>query len=209
MDGGIPMRTIFRRSASTEPRTLDLYEIAYLAGGPLRVAETALITLHERGIVTVQRSRVRAGKTRADHPVERALTELCPYRKRVRFVLTMLLSGPETEEIGRRLVSYGLLTRSRQRFTAAGRRHVQTAKEDGALPVHVFDGPAALPDPVLRRTVRDAIPIPSGLGRRLIRMGRALDSDYDSDYGSDFGSHGGGDSGAGHHSCGGGGGSDY
>ncbi|MER7795236.1 TIGR04222 domain-containing membrane protein [Streptomyces sp. NPDC097640] len=56
VDGGIPVRTIFRRRESVAPLTLDIYDIAYLAGGPRRVARTALIQLRERGAIKFRRS---------------------------------------------------------------------------------------------------------------------------------------------------------
>ncbi|MET8014075.1 TIGR04222 domain-containing membrane protein [Streptomyces sp. NPDC005271] len=208
------MRTIFRRTAAAAPPVLDLYDIAYLAGGPRRVAETAVIALSERGAITVRRSRARVTGGRAEHPVERALIALCPVGKRVAPVLTALRDGPETARIGQRLVSYGLLARSRRRLTPAGRRHLETARAEGTLPGYVFTGPAAVPDRGLRRTLREAAPPPSGLGRGLIRMGRTLESDSDSyaysdaycEAYSDSASTSCHDGGGGHHSCGGGGG---
>ncbi|MDX3224456.1 TIGR04222 domain-containing membrane protein [Streptomyces sp. ME19-01-6] len=217
MDGGIPVRTIFRRRESAAPRTLDIYDIAYLAGGPRGVVQTALITLRERGAIKLAGRRVRAlraGKP-ADHPVERALIELChPIGKYTLPATAKVLSGPEVKGIGRRLASYGLLSRSRRRLTPAGERELESAKEEGALPAYVFDGPAALPDRRLRSAVR-AVPYSSP---SLLQMGRAFElayededdtgSDGGSGSGSDWGSH----SGSGHASCGsgcgGGGGGD-
>ena len=40
----------------TGTRTLDLYELAYLAGGPCRAVDTAVIALVEAGVVRVDRS---------------------------------------------------------------------------------------------------------------------------------------------------------
>ncbi|WP_330288148.1 hypothetical protein [Streptomyces sp. NBC_00576] len=64
---------------------------------------------------------------------------------------------------------------------------------------YVFGGPAALPNGPVRRGVVSARPVPSGLGRALIRMGKALDSDSDSDSDTGSGSN---------FSCGGGSGCD-
>ncbi|MFI1393407.1 TIGR04222 domain-containing membrane protein [Streptomyces sp. NPDC020681] len=197
------MRTILRRPASAAPLTLDQYDIAHLAGGPRRVAETALIALSNRGAVTISGPRVRATGRPADHPVERALTALCPKGKSLAHVLAVVRQCPETDEIGHRLVSYCLLTRSRHRVTHTGRRYLEKAKQEGTFPAYVFDGPNALTDKPLRRAVAEATPLSPGLGRALIRMGRAIDSDaYDNSDGS-------ADSGSGSgaaHSCGGGGG---
>jgi hypothetical protein len=204
------MRTIFRRPASAVTRTLDLYDIAHLAGGPQRVAETAFLGLRERGVIRVRGSWVRALGEPADHPVERALIALCPRGKSVASVLATVLGGPEMAEIEGRLVSYGLLTRSRHRLTHAGRRHLETAKRDATLPTYVLGGRAAVPDRVLRLTVREAAPRPSGLGRNLMRMGRVLDTDFstdcDTDSATDCDTHPDSGSDAGHFSCGGGGG---
>ncbi|ANS67946.1 hypothetical protein SLINC_5722 [Streptomyces lincolnensis] len=112
-----------------------------------------------------------------------------------------LQRSPEVEEIGRRLAAWGLLTGSRRRMTRLGRRRLQAAEQEGSLPAYVFGGPVVLPDGPVRRGVVGAQPIPSGLGRALVRMGKALDRDSDSDSTWDSG----GDAGGGF-SCGGGGG---
>jgi hypothetical protein len=182
--------------------TLELYDIAYLAGGPQRVAEAALIRLRDRGVVTVVGPRVRARRGedgRADHPVERALVAQCSRGgKSVTFVLAALRNGPEVEAIRRRLVSHGLLTRYRRRPTRAGRRQLAAARRDGmTLPGYVLDGTAAVTDRRLRRTIGNAAPPPSGLGRTLIRMGKRLDNDHDSNAASDSASGGYADGGGG------------
>ena len=195
------MRGIFRRTADPAPQTLDLYDVAYLTGGPQRMMEVALVALHERGMVRIRVSRVRAVDEAVDHPdahpFERAIVDLC--RRRSRDTLTLLgdvRAGPEAEEIERRMVSSGLLTRRRLWPTRAGWRHLGEAEQSGAFPAYVFEGPAALPGGALRRNVGEATPPTPGLGRRLIRLGDALD-DWGSGHGHD--SDGG-------HSCGGGGG---
>jgi len=206
------MRTAFRRPASPAPRALEPYDAAYLAGGPWQVAEAALVALGERGTVTVRATRVRAVEEapRPDHPVECALTGLCPRSASVVYVLTAVSDGPEVAEIGRRLASQGLLThRFRRRPTRAGRRRLVRARRDGTLPAYVLDGPSALPDGPLRRTLTGAgagagagSAPPSVFRRRLVRMGtRAIDPDavvpasghhVDTGHGS-FGGGGGGD----------------
>ncbi|WP_327685926.1 TIGR04222 domain-containing membrane protein [Streptomyces sp. NBC_00467] len=197
------MRILFRRPATTAPRTLDVYDLAYLAGGPRRVVEVALVALSERGAVTLRATRVRAGDEQAGgHRVERALLALCPRGRSTAAVFAALRAAPEVEEIGSRLVAYGLLARSGRRPTATGRRSLEEARHEGVLPHHVFEGPAAVPDTRVRRAVGEASTVPSGLGKRLVRMGRALDDggpDPDHDTG-------GGAASGGHHSCGGGGG---
>ncbi|MEU8870530.1 hypothetical protein AB0D24_05070 [Streptomyces javensis] len=170
----------------------------------------------------------------AEHPLERALIALCPRSPRskpVDRVVPALLGGPELTEIRRRLTDDGLLTRLRGRPTRMGRRRVEAALREGALPPYVFHGPVVVPEPARRRAVSDAIPIPTGdpayWDRNLLI---AYDPEYvdheafyaahgwgDGDrggsHGGDHGAHGGdyggshgGDYGGGHHSCGGGGG---
>jgi hypothetical protein len=194
------MSALFRRSAAAAPQTLDPYDIAYLAGGRQRVAEAALIALRDRGVITISGPRVRAGEELPCHPVERMLTGLCPRGKSVARVREGVLRSPQVKEIGRRLVAYGLLTRFRRRPTRAGRRHLEAARRGGAVPAYVFDGPAVLPERLLRRNVGGTPRIPSGLGRSLVRMGKAIDSDSDRDASAHA------DSG---HTCGSGSGGDY
>ncbi|MEU7663383.1 TIGR04222 domain-containing membrane protein [Streptomyces lincolnensis] len=197
---------VLRRSAAVgeEARALDLYDFAFLAGGAQRVAESAVIGLSERGLVVVRVSRVRAvGGEQPQHPVERAVIAACPRGGSVAALAVHadLQRSPEVEEIGRRLAAWGLLTGSRRRMTRLGRRRLQAAEQEGSLPAYVFGGPVVLPDGPVRRGVVGAQPIPSGLGRALVRMGKALDRDSDSDSTWDSG----GDAGGGF-SCGGGGG---
>ncbi|QKV95104.1 TIGR04222 domain-containing membrane protein [Streptomyces sp. NA02950] len=211
------MRAEFRRSSArgATPPTLGLYDIACLAGGPQRVVETALIALSERGVVVVRRARVRAvGGTDGDRPVEpiepieRALLGLCPRIVRADVVFGELMGGRAVAEIERRLVSYGLLTSHRRRPTRVGRRHLEAVREGGEFPAYVFDGPAAVPDRVLRRAVWEAAPEPSDPGWRVMWTGVALAPDDDTDSGGHpgCGSDGGHGCGGGGHGCGGGGG---
>ncbi|WP_164251789.1 hypothetical protein [Streptomyces sp. S4.7] len=62
-----------------------------------------------------------------------------------------------------------------------GRSELKAARTEGTLPAYVFDGPAAHRDRRLRRVVAGTA-IPAGLGRSLIRMGRAADPDHGHDY---------------------------
>ncbi|WP_329560538.1 hypothetical protein OG711_24930 [Streptomyces uncialis] len=95
-------------------------------------------------------------------------------------------------------MSDGSLTCFRHRVTALGRRRLAGAQARGIWPAHVFEGSTALKDRRLARTLDNAS-LPSGLGRALARMGRALDSDHGAggsdgpDHGSSGGGGGGGD----------------
>ncbi|MFJ1564401.1 hypothetical protein ACIOG8_09305 [Streptomyces erythrochromogenes] len=117
-------------------------------------------------------------------------------------VLAAVAGGPEVAGIRDRLRAAGLLGRVRSRPTAAGRRRVLAARAEGAWPAYVFDGPPAVADRMLRRVVQEAGPLPSGLGRHLARMGKALDRADHAEHGHGH-SHGHGHDGG---SCGGGGG---
>ncbi|MFJ3836310.1 TIGR04222 domain-containing membrane protein [Streptomyces sp. NPDC090054] len=184
----------------------DVYELARLAGGPHRVAEVALLLLRERGLVRVIGSRARSeGPADAGSaPVERALTELCARGASLAMVLAELARGPEVARIGQGLRAARLLGRVRpNRPTAAGRRLVARARRGGAWPAYVFDGPPVLPDRLLRRAFTRAQPPAGGLGKALVRMGKALDRAEDRHDRSGDGQDGGHDGG---HSCGGGGG---
>ena len=56
---------------------LDLYEVAYLCGGPGRAALTAVVTLRQDGRIKISPARHRITITRdeASHPVERAVLD--------------------------------------------------------------------------------------------------------------------------------------
>ncbi|MCQ8189597.1 TIGR04222 domain-containing membrane protein [Streptomyces rugosispiralis] len=207
----------------------DLYDIAYLVGGRPWVIQTLLMALQERDVITLRRSRIRAtagegaGRPGTEHPVERALIALCPRSKPVDRVVPALLAGPELAEIRRRLTADGLLTHLRGRPTRAGRRRVETAVREGALPSYVFYGPVVIPEPARRRAVSDAIPIPTGdpaywdrnlliahdpgyLDQESFSTAHGWGDDGGGGHGGDYGGGHGGDYGGGHHSCGGGGG---
>ncbi|MFC8825472.1 TIGR04222 domain-containing membrane protein [Streptomyces sp. NPDC057137] len=186
---------IWRRVSAAE-RRLEAYEVAYLAGGPQRVLEAALFALRDRGAVTIVGPQVRAvedgdglAEHPVEHPVERAVLASCPRGRNVAVVATAVRGGPEVAEIRRELVALGLLTRARHRPTRAGVSRLDAARQEAAFPAYVFDGPPAHQDRRLRRIVAGTS-IPAGLGRSLIRMGKATDPDhdYDTDYGSGSGS---------------------
>ncbi|GAA2384879.1 hypothetical protein GCM10010420_04050 [Streptomyces glaucosporus] len=189
----------FRRAGTAPRRSLERYEAAYLAGGPRRVAETAVLTLSGLGAVHVRATRVRAaeGQPEPGHPVERALIALCPRSTRLSAVVTAVAGGPEVGEIGHRLAADGLITRFRRRPTRAGRRLLERARRDGGLPEYVFDGPGAVPEGSLRHNVLAASSPPAlrrGLyGLRMVHSGNADGSATAPGHSSgDFSSGGGG-----------------
>ncbi|WP_283135494.1 TIGR04222 domain-containing membrane protein [Rhizohabitans arisaemae] len=61
---------------------LDHYELAYLAGGPGRVVDTAISVLSVNEIVRVSRgqvTKVAGAQSRANHPIERAVLDVLTY----------------------------------------------------------------------------------------------------------------------------------
>ncbi|NGO74661.1 TIGR04222 domain-containing membrane protein [Streptomyces sp. YC504] len=196
------MRWGFRRFSrgSGAARDLGVYDVAFLAGGPQRVADSAIIALNRRGLVVVLASRVRAvDGEHPEHAVERAVLVFCRRSKVINAVRAAVQRSPEVEEIGRRLAARGLVAGSRRRVTRAGRRHLQAARDDASVPQYVLGGATISRDGTVRHRGGHAQTLPAGLGRTLRRMGKALDND--SDPGSDAGTYAGSGS-----SCGGGGG---
>ncbi|MFH8487199.1 TIGR04222 domain-containing membrane protein [Streptomyces longisporoflavus] len=193
------MRMYFRRATTAvgARRALDVYDVAYLAGGPQRVVECAVIALAEGGLLRLRASRVRAvdGEPPA-HPVERALVAACRGNRGTASVCAELRESDEVAEIADRLAEWGLVTRARHQLTRVGKQRLLAAEEDENLPAYVCGGPEVLPKGTVRRGVMEARLLPSGLGRKLLRMGNALENALDSSDHYDSGGSG----------CGGGGG---
>ncbi|WP_328944400.1 TIGR04222 domain-containing membrane protein [Streptomyces sp. NBC_00250] len=168
--------TYHRTPAENIGEALDLYDYAYLAGGERRVVETAIVSLTERGMLTMRAARLRSvGDERPRHPVERAVVAACPRSKRVQEVTEALRHSPEVDELARRLVSLGLVRGRRRRTTRSGRRRLATAASAGGLPAYAREGPAALDPGPVRYGLLSTRTVPDGLGRTLLRMARALD----------------------------------
>lgn len=132
------MRMYFKRATTTtagEGQALGLYDVAYLAGGPRRVAECAVIALAERELVRLRATRIRAvGEELPEQLVERALVMACPSSRSTASVCAGLRESPEVAEIGDRLADLGLVTRARHQLTRVGRQRLRTAEEDESLP---------------------------------------------------------------------------
>ncbi len=176
----------------------SVYELAHLAGGPQRVAETALIALRDLGALTITGPRVRATSPTppARHPVEAVLTAFCSRGRGVADAIAVVRESPEAEEIGHRLRALGLLTRFRHRPTRTGRRLLAEAESAATHPAYVFQGPSALEDRLLRGLITGTR-TPTVLDR-LRRRPPALDRDGSGSCGSggDFGIGGSGGSGS-------------
>jgi hypothetical protein len=97
----------------TSPQ-LDVYDIAYLAAGPDRVVDTALVALVETGRVRVQPpGQLTVAELARRHPVEAAVLDAVGTRghRSVDVVRWRLADDDRVFAIGRRLVSAGLLSR--------------------------------------------------------------------------------------------------
>ncbi|KOX19599.1 MULTISPECIES: TIGR04222 domain-containing membrane protein [unclassified Streptomyces] len=192
--------TFRRGEAGNGGEELDLYQYAYLVGGGLRVAESAVVFLTGRGVLSLGAARLRVvGTERPGHPVERAVVAACPRSKPVREVIEAVRHACEVEELAHGLVSLGLVGRRRLRSTRAGRRRLASAVSAGRVPACVLHGPTGPVRGSARRGPSGAHPVPDGLGRILIRMGRALDDDrgHGTDGGATDGGFGGGGGGGG------------
>jgi len=64
----------------TSVSELDVYEIAYLCGGPERVALAAVVAMQQDGRITISRTRhrVKVARRRANQPIERAVLDAVP-----------------------------------------------------------------------------------------------------------------------------------
>jgi hypothetical protein len=180
----------------TTPR-LDVYEIAYLAGGLDRVVDTALVALVESGRVRVhapgELAVVEPGRS---HPVEGAVMDAVGTQghRSIDTIRWRLAGDERLDELGRSLAAAGLLRRrpfgrarsdrSAWSATRAGRQALQEARahplaeavlDGGSALAVALDGREAIPD---RRRCSEIFerPLPpmprtSGMSRRLRDVG--------------------------------------
>jgi hypothetical protein len=102
---------------------VNLYEAAYLCGGPRRVALTAVVTMGQDGRIKISPARHRIVVTRdeASHPVERAVLDAAPWPGMgLRFVLDVVAGSAAVHSAGDELRRRGLLGKH-SHLTAAGR----------------------------------------------------------------------------------------
>jgi hypothetical protein len=145
--------------------TRDVYDVAQLAGGLARVVDTAVVSLLERGRLTVDGAgRLQAVGT-AVHPVEAAVLDLVGPRPRraIAGLRVRAQEDPRLTGVGERLVGSGLLRRNplaglcsrwpAHLTTPAGRRALaewRTAPPVTGPSVDVaLGGPARMADRVL------------------------------------------------------------
>ncbi|MGY1807185.1 TIGR04222 domain-containing membrane protein [Blastococcus sp. SYSU D00669] len=135
-------------------RLLDVYEIAYLTGGPTHVVDTALAALAESGRVTATPTGALAATgLRRRSPVEAAVLDQVGARPR-RSASTLRWRAAEDERItalGARLAADGLVVPGRSRrfrpgrplLTREGRRLLRQLRQDPPVDV-VAPGTSAL-----------------------------------------------------------------
>ena len=102
---------------------VNLYEVAYLCGGPRRVALTAVVTMCQDGRIKISpaRHRIMVTHDEATHPVERAVLDAAPWPGMgLRFVLDEVADSAAVHSAGDELRRCGLLSKH-SRLTAAGR----------------------------------------------------------------------------------------
>jgi hypothetical protein len=104
--------------------TLDLYEVAYLCGGPERVALTAVVTMGRDGRIKISpaRHRVQVARDQASHPVERAALDAAPWPGTgLRSVLDEVAGSAAVRSTGAQLRRRALLGKH-SHLTRAGRK---------------------------------------------------------------------------------------
>jgi hypothetical protein len=170
----------------TGARTLatdyDVYEIAYLAGGPRRVVETAVAVLVESGRIRAMEptGELAVVDPRRGHPVEAAVLDAVGVRghRSIDAVHRRVESDDRLAAVARRLAGDGLLrpgagSGRRGRWlwalTREGRRtlrHLRGNPPDGqagpspSAVLVALTGPDGLADPALRAAVFEPPPLP-------------------------------------------------
>jgi uncharacterized membrane protein YgcG len=207
----------------------DLYEIAYLAGGPRRVVETAVVALVENGRLRVDRAtgRLHVVDPHRRHPVEAVVLDAVgPRGRSVWGLVWRARSDPRLATVADGLARDGLLTRrggvdARERsfwtlsgLTRAGRAALRQVRQSPPSPPVTGGDPAlavALAGPSawgaeLHTAVFDPpppyLPTPPGQSVREVRRSRSGVYPHGGSAGWAGGGWGGGFGG----DCGGGGG---
>lgn len=101
-----------RRRHPADGRVHDVYEAAFLSGGPARVVDAALAALHADGRLTIGGPGIVSVRNRVAHdPVERAvLDQLAAAPTGALHALRLeVMRGPAVQEIGHGLAARGLM----------------------------------------------------------------------------------------------------
>jgi hypothetical protein len=152
---------------------LDSYEIAYLCGGPDRVALVVLVTLHQQGRIRISagRHRVSVLHRRATEPMHAAVLDAVPDTGKVLGAVVQAVTGsPQVLALIEALKAKGLAARRRlpagPSLTAQGRRVRRRLKaaQPAGHQIAVL-GTTGIDDATLRRAFETPDPPP---GRTLI-----------------------------------------
>jgi uncharacterized protein (TIGR04222 family) len=148
----------------SEDAGLNVYQIAYVCGGPARVAMVALVGLYEDGQIKIARARRRVTVLERDHddPVRVAAVASIPDTGRMLgSLMSAIAESGAVAEIERALRDRGLLPRSRlalwpssrgRNARSLRRRIVAGLPAEADMPRRVATmGPAGIADPELRR----------------------------------------------------------
>jgi hypothetical protein len=103
---------------------LGLYEVAYLCGGPRRVALTAVVTMRQDGRIKISpaRHRIQVTRDEANHPVERAVLDAVAWPgMRLRLVLDEVAGSAAVRSAGDELRRRVLLGKH-SHLTSPGRK---------------------------------------------------------------------------------------
>jgi hypothetical protein len=168
----------------------DLYELACLAGGPVRAVDTAVVALLEDGrLASGDVGELWTASLRYTHPVEAAVLDAVGRRARrsVGTVRHRATADDRLTGLVAGLAADGLLRRRRRppltrgtgpawAATDEGRQALRDARlrSDGGTPLRVaLDGLDALPDQQLRARVFEVPRPPRRIGAGYLDLGRA------------------------------------
>jgi uncharacterized protein (TIGR04222 family) len=148
----------------SEHAGLNVYQIAYVCGGPARVALVAVVGLYDDGQIKIARARRRVTVLERDHddPVRAVAVESIPDAGRtLGSVLSAIAESDAVAGIGRALRERGLLPHSRPALWSSSRgrttrsvrrRIVAGLPAEADMPRRVAAmGAAGIGDPELRR----------------------------------------------------------
>jgi hypothetical protein len=141
---------------------VNLHEVAYLCGGPRRVALTAVVSMHQDGRIKISpaRHRIMVIRDEATHPVERAVLDAAPWPGMgLRFVLDEVAGSAAVDSVADELRRRRLLGKHAH-LTAAGRelRDELQDKEPEGLRIAVLGASGA--DSGLRQVLEAPDPPP-------------------------------------------------
>jgi hypothetical protein len=179
--------------ASAPAPSLDLYDIAFLAGGPARVVDTAVVALVRTGRIRLHSTgQLATADLVRRHPVEAAVLDAVgpTGHRSVDTIRWRVIDDDRLLDVGRRLRRDGLLGRAGQllpiprdrrpaRPTRAGRRALRALREqpvgaDAEAMRVALDGRERMADQRLRAEIFD-LPSTALAPPRAGRWSRAID----------------------------------